>query len=130
MASNRSLGSLTLDLIAKIGGFTTNMDKAADNAKKNLSGIEQSAYEFGEKIGDILKEVGLAFGVAFGFKALFENVKEAITHMDEMSKAAQRVGLSTESFSSLAYAAKLADVSTETLDRKSTTSEIQSPYVK
>jgi lambda family phage tail tape measure protein len=116
MASNRSLGSLTLDLIAKIGGFTTNMDKAADNAKKNLSGIEQSAYEFGEKIGDILKEVGLAFGVAFGFKALFENVKEAITHMDEMSKAAQRVGLSTESFSSLAYAAKLADVSTETLE--------------
>ncbi len=42
-------------------------------------------------------------------------IKSAVNQMDELSKAAQRVGVSTEVFSSLNYAAKLADVSTQDL---------------
>lgn len=116
MASSRSLGTLTLDLIAKIGGFTDAMDKASRSADKNLSDIEKRAYDFGEKIGEIMKNAAAAFGIGFGLEKFVESIKESINTMDELSKGAQKVGLSTEAFSSLKYAADLADVSLEDLE--------------
>jgi lambda family phage tail tape measure protein len=115
MASNRSLGSLTLDLIAKIGGFNTGMDQAARSADKNLTDIEKRAYDFGRKIGDTFKNVAAVVGIGFTLDKFVDSVKESINQMDDLSKAAQRVGISTESFSSLAYGASLADVSIEDL---------------
>jgi lambda family phage tail tape measure protein len=115
MASNRSLGSLTLDLIAKIGGFNTSFDQAASHADKKLTEIEKRAYEFGEKIGDVFKTAAAAIGIGFTVDKFVESLKESINTMDDLSKAAQRVGTSTESFSGLSYAASLADVSIEDL---------------
>jgi hypothetical protein len=43
MAGN--LGTLTLDLIARIGGFTGPMDQAERRAKKNAKGIKESAEQ-------------------------------------------------------------------------------------
>lgn len=40
-----SLGTLTLDLIAKIGGFTGPMDQAERRARKNAKGIKDAANE-------------------------------------------------------------------------------------
>lgn len=40
-----NLGTLTLDLIAKIGGFTAPLDKAERQAKKSMKGIQQSAED-------------------------------------------------------------------------------------
>lgn len=45
----RSLGTLTLDLIAKIGGFTGPMDKAARNADKNAKKMARAAKEAREQ---------------------------------------------------------------------------------
>lgn len=116
MASSRSLGTLTLDLIANIGGFIDALDKASRSADKNFTDIEKSAYEFGEKIGEILKNAAAAFGVGFGLEKFVESIKESINTMDELSKGAQKVGLTTEAFSGLKYAADLADVSLEDLE--------------
>lgn len=41
--ATKSLGTLTLDLIAKIGGFTGPMDRAARNAEKNAKQMERAA---------------------------------------------------------------------------------------
>lgn len=92
------------------------MDKASRSADKNLSDIEKRAYDFGEKIGEILKNAAAAFGVGFGLEKFIESIKESINTMDELSKGAQKVGLTTEVFSGLKYAADLADVSLEDLE--------------
>lgn len=47
--ASRSLGTLTLDLIAKIGGFTGPMDKAARNADKNAKQMARAAKEAREQ---------------------------------------------------------------------------------
>lgn len=44
-------------------------------------------------------------------------VKSTINLQDEMSKAAQKAGVTTEKFTGMAYAAKLADVGTEELTK-------------
>lgn len=116
MATSRSLGSLTLDLIMKIGGFTGAADKASRSADKNFTEIEKRAYEFGEKIGEIMRNAAAAFGIGFGVEKFLESIKESINSMDEMSKAAQKVGLTTEEFSGLKYAADLANVGMEDLE--------------
>lgn len=100
--SSRSLGVLTVDLVAKTGGFEQGMSRAARTADQRMAQIERRA-----------KLAGAAIGAALvtGATLVARNVKVAIDRMDEMSKAAQRAQLPTEQFSQLAYAANLADVS-------------------
>jgi lambda family phage tail tape measure protein len=111
MASSRSLGSLTLDLIANIGGFIDGMSKASRAAQKSLNEIEKDVGEFSENIAKLLEFAGITVGV----DALIDGVKEAIEQMDQLGKSAQKVGLPVEQFSALAGAAKLSDVSTDDL---------------
>lgn len=49
--------------------------------------------------------------------AFAAGISNAINLQEQMYKGAQRAGLTTEAFSSLAYAAKLADVPVETLEK-------------
>ena len=58
---------------------------------------------------------GLASLIGGGVMAAF--VKHHVQLQDELSKAAQRAGVTTEAYSGMAYAAKLADVSTEQLTK-------------
>lgn len=51
--SSRSLGSLTIDLIAKIAGFEQGMDRAARTADRRMKQIERSAKVAGAAIGAI-----------------------------------------------------------------------------
>jgi hypothetical protein len=111
--ASRSLGTLTLDLIARVGGFEQGMDKAARSAEKNLSAIEKRAQQFGRALGAALK-VGAGLAAA-GLGAVAVAVQNTINSLDELSKSAQKAGVTTEEFSKLAYAGELADVSVETL---------------
>lgn len=101
-----ALGVLTLDLVAKIGGFTGPLDKAGRESKK----FQKSVTEGFDKMG---AAIGIAAVAAAGGIALF--VKQSIDAADEASKTAQAVGLSVEAFTGLQYAAKLADIDTQTL---------------
>lgn len=106
MASNRSLGSLTLDLILKLAAFEQGFDKAGRISEARLKQIRKNAEIVGQGIR--LAFVGAA-------TAITGAVISSINSMDELSKAAQRAGVSTEVFSKLAYAADLADVSIQDL---------------
>lgn len=111
--ASRSLGTLTLDLVARVGGFTSGMTQAERAADKSLSAIEKRAYQFGQALGSGIK---LAAGAALaGITALAAGLKVTIDDLDELSKSAQKVGITTEELSKLAYAGELADVSLETL---------------
>lgn len=63
MASGRGLGTLTLDLVAKVGGFTSGLDKAGRELDKKTRAMQKRAYEFGQAIGTALK-VGAGLAVA------------------------------------------------------------------
>lgn len=111
MAASRSLGSLTLDLIANIGGFTQSLDRASRETDKKLSEMEKRAYEFGRTIGEVIK---VAFEVGAVILGL-DKIKESIEEMDKLAKAAQKVGLPVEQFTALAGAASLSNVETDSL---------------
>ncbi|MGK8471208.1 phage tail length tape measure family protein [Stutzerimonas stutzeri] len=61
MAAN--LGTLTLDLIAKIGGFTGPMDQAARHSQKRAKEIEKSMANAADAIKNVVG--ALAVGVSF-----------------------------------------------------------------
>lgn len=101
-----ALSTLTVDLILKAGGFESDMGRAARTAQKR-----------GKEIEDAAKKIGIALGTAIvaGATAAAVAIKSAIDRADELSKAAQKIGVTTESLSRLAYAADLSDVSLEQL---------------
>ena len=106
--ASRSLGTLTLDLVAKIGGFNAGMDKAARNTDKRMQQMAKEAKRAGAIIGSALATAATAAAVA---------IKNSIDRMDDLSKAAQRANMPTEDFSRLAYAGSLADVAMEDLTK-------------
>ncbi|WP_151031358.1 hypothetical protein [Cellvibrio sp. KY-GH-1] len=96
-----SLGTLTLDLIAKIGGFIGPMDKASRNAKKNSDDISKSL----KGIATAASAVGVA--AAAGFSVM---VKSSLNAADELYKQSQIVGMSVEELSALTFTAGEAGV--------------------
>jgi hypothetical protein len=104
--ANRSLGTLTLDLIASIGGFTGPLDKAARATQK-------ASNEMGASLKSLSQSAALiGVGAAAGFGVL---VKHAINVQDQLSKTSQKIGVSVEDLSALTYSADLAGVDVESL---------------
>lgn len=93
------VGRLVLD-----DQFTGALNNATDNAKKSMS--------------DVQKHVAVATGavLAMGAAMLGLAVRTAKVR-DEMARAAAAAGLPVQAYGKLQYAAKMADVSTETLGR-------------
>ncbi|MHB0844760.1 phage tail length tape measure family protein [Stutzerimonas nitrititolerans] len=60
MATN-SLGTLTLDLVAKIGGFTAPLEQAERQARRRGKGIADAANEASDAWSNLGKVAGLAF---------------------------------------------------------------------
>lgn len=115
MAANRSLGTLTLDLIAKIGGFTEALDRASRETDRRLSEIEKRAEKFGEAIGEHIRDAIAAIGVTLTVGGFLEGLKDSIDYMDELGKSAQKVDLPVEEFSTLAGSARLSGIQLDTL---------------
>lgn len=65
MAASRSLGTLTLDLIAKIGGFEQGMDRAARTADRKGREISAAARKRAKETEEAWANVGTAIGAVF-----------------------------------------------------------------
>lgn len=91
-----SLGRLTLDLIARIGGFTGPLDQASGNASRNMAKIADAAKVAGAAIG------GIAIAGAGMAAAL---VTSTVTSAREIQNLAAVAGLSTTEFQKAAAAA-------------------------
>jgi lambda family phage tail tape measure protein len=115
MASN-SLGTLTLDLIAKIGAFTGPLDKASQDAKKRTAEISKSFQS-------LAKGVGAAVGTIPAVLAAL--VVNSASVAKEISNQAALAGLGTTEFQKYAAGAqsvgieqdKLADIFKDTNDK-------------
>jgi hypothetical protein len=104
--AGKGLGTLTLDLVARIGGFTGPLDKASRTADKRMREIEARAKKFGIAFGAAVVAAGTAAGYA---------IKQAIDQADQLNEISQKIGVPTDVLSGLNYAAKLAGVATEEL---------------
>lgn len=122
-----SLGTLTLDLIAKIGGFTGPLDKASASVKKNsneinknLASVKVSTIAAGVALGDF---AGNLIGSIPG--ALKSFVTGSAEAAKEITKLSGLAGVSTTEFQKYAAAAatvgieqdKLSDILKDTNDK-------------
>src|SRR5690606_21573396 len=58
MAGTRSLGSLTLDLIARVGGFTSGLSQAEREAQRRVRGIQNTFRGLGRVIAGTFAAIG------------------------------------------------------------------------
>ncbi len=116
--ASRNLGSLTVDLLLKIGGFKQGMDQAARETERAKTRIAKSVQGISSTIAGIGKAfaaIGVGFSVVSIVSSLRESAAAAIEYGDEINKASIKTGIAVETFSELAYAAKQADVSMDSL---------------
>lgn len=104
--ASKSLGTLTIDLIAKVSGFVGGMDQAERQSKKTRDKIERDLTSLAKKVTGF---------VAANIAATSLLVKSQIDVADSFSKTAQITGIAIDDLSALAYAGDLSDVSFEQL---------------
>lgn len=118
--SSRSLGTLTLDLIAKTGGFEAGMDKAARIADKRTRDIERQATDRAKAIETAFSGMAKSMaaplaGAAIGLggiaslDALKNSIDAAISGFSGLKDTAEKTGASIENLSALKAVAKVSD---------------------
>lgn len=116
---SRSLGTLSLDLIAKTGGFEAGMDKAARVADKRTREIERLAQARAKSIetafSEMARSIAGPLAAAFSAGALVGMVKGIADTGDHLQKLSTKTGIAVEELSKLQYAARLSDLSNEDL---------------
>lgn len=93
---------ISVILEALTGSFETDMKRASKEADKAFKQMQRDAKAAGAAIGA---------SIAVGATAAAVAIKSAIDEMDDISKTAQKIGVTTEALSALQYAAELSDVS-------------------
>jgi hypothetical protein len=96
---------------AQIGNLQVALGINTAQFAAGLSQAQGSLASFGKG----LKAFAAAAGAALSLGALGMAVKSNIDRMDELGKAAQKIGIPVEELSKLEYAARLSDVSLDTL---------------
>lgn len=97
--ANRSLGTLTMDLIAKIGGFESGLDQAARVADKRSKDIEKSLDRLSVKTVAIGTAIGQGLQVAF--ERATQKIPELINGLDALNDVADATGTTVENASAL-----------------------------
>ncbi|WP_122711069.1 phage tail tape measure protein [Pseudomonas viridiflava] len=101
--ASRSLGTLTLDLIARIGGFQQNMDRASQSVTRTGAAADAASARVAAMQGQMLSLSNMAASIAGPLSAAFSvsaiyNASEAYTSLTS------RLKLVTESSAELATA--------------------------
>lgn len=103
--ASKSLGTLTLDLVARIGGYTAGLDKAEKEAQKRAKAIENAFDKAAIGIGVALGAIPVAATAAF---AAFQS---AVKSVGDFQDLADITGASAEGLASFAVAAGTAGTS-------------------
>ncbi|HHH9422873.1 TPA: phage tail tape measure protein [Pseudomonas aeruginosa] len=104
--ASRSLGTLTLDLIAKVGGFVAGMDAAERRSEKWRKEVEENAAKVGAAIGA---------ATAAGITALAALTVSTVRNANEIANLASVANASTTEFQKYAAGAKLVGIEQEKL---------------
>lgn len=102
--AGKSLGTLTLDLIANVGGFVAGMDQAERASEKWRKKVKQSAEESGKALA-AAGAAAVAAATAFA-GASVALVKSTSDHINETNNWAKSLNISTQNLLAWQYAAK------------------------
>lgn len=105
--ASRSLGTLTLDLVAKIGGFEQGMDKGARSAENSMKRVQKS-------VGDARVAIVGALG-GLGAVIFADWVSEGAKASVEIGKLALLANTTATEFQKLSFGAGALGVSSEKL---------------
>ena len=104
--SGKSLGTLTIDLIAKVGGFVQGMDKAERSSQKWRDKVKKDAAEVGSALAAIgTGAAAVAIGIGTAGITLVKNTSDHITATDRWAKSLK---MSTQDLLSWQFAAEKA----------------------
>ena len=106
MAGNAVIGALRIVLGA---------DSAA--LEKGLKEAQSSVSRFATSVTSIAAGIGLERIIEKSVSAVVHSIKSAVENADKLGKSAQKIGIPVEELSALKYAADLADVSIESLEK-------------
>lgn len=98
---------------AKIGALHVSLGLDSAHFTSGLNAAQKTLGKFGVQLTLSVETIGRAIGDAF--RAIPDALGSAINAFDDMGKAAQKVGTTSEALSRLSYAADLSDVSFEQL---------------
>ncbi len=101
------IATLTIDLNAKLANLQASFDKAAQLSEKSAKRMESAFKGAGTALA--------ALGAGVALAGIVASIRSVVDEADNFSKLSQRVGISAESLSKLAYAGNLSDVSLEQL---------------
>ena len=101
------VGTLEIELLANMARLQSDMNQAKQTVGSAMSSVT--------KVVGIAQAAFVALGVAALAVNFLEGIKGAIDHADALNKLSQRTGVQVEQLSQLQYAAKMADVSNESL---------------
>src|SRR5690606_30253153 len=105
--SSRSLGTLTLDLVARTAGFERGLDKAGRKSKSTMKQLEKDV----NKAAKALAGLGVAVGAA-----ATAMVVSSMKTSDALAKQARLLGFTTESLATYRLLAEQAGISSQTFD--------------
>ncbi|VUC84885.1 Prophage tail length tape measure [Raoultella terrigena] len=104
--AGKSLGTLTIDLIAKVGGFVQGMDKAERASQKWRDQVKKDAKEISTSIIAIgATAATAAVGIGAAGLAIVKNTAQQVTEADRWAKSLK---MSTQDLLSWQYAAEQA----------------------
>ncbi|EOC5192139.1 phage tail tape measure protein [Klebsiella pneumoniae] len=104
--AGKSLGTLTIDLIAKVGGFVQGMDKAERASQKWSAQVKKDAKEVGASIVAIgAAAATAAVGIGAAGLAVVKNTAQQVTEADRWAKSLK---MSTQDLLAWQYASEQA----------------------
>lgn len=122
--ASKSLGTLTVDLIAKIGGFKSGMTEAEKASAKAARKIEKEQKEMAKKLDETYRKIGANLKAAFtiGFAGasavVGAGMANLLSQMDKAKNIPVFAGLAqmgVEEFQKMALAAETVNIPTEKL---------------
>ncbi|HIH5537968.1 TPA: phage tail tape measure protein [Klebsiella pneumoniae] len=104
--AGKSLGTLTIDLIARTGGFVQGMDKAERSSQKWRDNVKKDAAAVGASLATVgAAAAAAAIGVGAAGISLVKNTSEQMTATDRWAKSLK---MSTQDLLSWQFAAEKA----------------------
>ncbi|MBY5961722.1 hypothetical protein [Marinobacter nauticus] len=106
MASSKSLGQLTLDLVARTGGFVQGLDKAERKSKKFRNEISRNLKQTGQQLEQGLKISAAAATAAIGALTAItiQQTRAGLENIDSQNKLARSLDTTFDSVTALSLA--------------------------
>lgn len=110
-----TLGTYSIDLIAKIAQFESDLGRAARIAEQQGQAIQRSIQHAADSASDAFKDLAGKVIAAFSVEKLIEFGNASIELGDKLEKMSQKIGIGVENLSALRAQAQLSDVGFEDL---------------